>query len=63
MAKSINTECHHHVYRIKLALHGKMQLSLEQGGAENLLLFFLRELLISSLRASLYHLHEMEFKV
>ena len=34
MAKSVHTDLHHFVYRMRLALHKKMQLSLEQGGAE-----------------------------
>jgi hypothetical protein len=36
MAKSILTDLHHFVYWTRLALHKKMQLSLEQGGAEGL---------------------------
>jgi hypothetical protein len=35
MAKSVHTDLHHFVYRMRLALHKKMQLSLEQGGAES----------------------------
>ena len=35
-AKSVHTDLHHFVYRMRLALHKKMQLSLEQGGAESL---------------------------
>jgi hypothetical protein len=34
-AKSIHTDVHHFVYRTRLALHKKMQLSLEQGVAES----------------------------
>jgi hypothetical protein len=37
MAKSVHTDLHHFVYKTRLALHKKMQLSLEQGGAESLL--------------------------
>jgi hypothetical protein len=36
MAKSVYTDLHHYVYRMRLALHKKMPLSLEQGGAESL---------------------------
>ena len=34
-AKSLHTDLHHFVYGMRLALHKKMQLSLEQGGAES----------------------------
>jgi hypothetical protein len=34
-AKSIHTDLHHFVYGTKIALHKKMQLSLEQGGAKS----------------------------
>jgi hypothetical protein len=33
--KSVHTDLHHLVYETRLALHKKMQLSLEQGGAES----------------------------
>ena len=33
-AKSVHTDLHHFVYGTRLALHKKMRLSLEQGGAE-----------------------------
>jgi hypothetical protein len=36
IAKSVHTNLHHFVYRMRLALPKKMQLSLEQGGAESL---------------------------
>jgi hypothetical protein len=35
MTKSVHTNLHHFVYGMRLTLHKKMQLSLEQGGAEN----------------------------
>jgi hypothetical protein len=35
MARSIHTDLHHFVYGMRLALHKKMRLSLEQGGAES----------------------------
>ena len=34
-AKSVHTDLHHFVYGTRLALHKKMRLSLEQGGAES----------------------------
>jgi hypothetical protein len=34
-AKSVHTNLHHFVYGMRLALHKKMRLSLEQGGAES----------------------------
>jgi hypothetical protein len=34
-AKSVHTHFHHFVYGTRLALHKKMRLSLEQGGAES----------------------------
>jgi hypothetical protein len=34
-AKSVHTDLHHFVYRTRLALHKKMQLSLEQEVAES----------------------------
>jgi hypothetical protein len=33
-AKSVHTDLHHFAYRTRLALHRKMWLSLEQGGAK-----------------------------
>jgi hypothetical protein len=36
MGKSVHTNLHHFVYGMRLALHKKMRLSLEQGGAESL---------------------------
>jgi hypothetical protein len=36
MAKSLHTDLHHFVYGMRLALHKKMRLFLEQGGAESL---------------------------
>jgi hypothetical protein len=35
-AKSVHTDLHHFVYGTRLALHKKMRLFLEQGGAESL---------------------------
>jgi len=35
MAKSVHTDLHHLVYETRMALHKKMWLSLEQGGAES----------------------------
>ena len=40
MAKSVHTGLHHFVYRMRLALYKKVQLSLEQGGAESPQYFF-----------------------
>lgn len=40
IAKSVNASLHHHVSGMRLALHLKIQLSLEQGGAESLIYSF-----------------------
>ena len=42
-AKSVHTDLHHFVYGTRLALHKKMRLSLEQGGAESLYCFKLKK--------------------
>jgi hypothetical protein len=54
MAKSVHTDLHHFVYGMRLALHKKMQLSLEQGGAESLdILVYIKWHLIIDLKCSL----------
>ena len=44
-AKSVHTNLHHFVYGTRLALHKKMRLSLEQGGAESPFLILLIRIL------------------